>query len=116
MTGRLRARGRQPRQPGGMNKSEAWFLDWLRADPENMVIRYEPIKLRLADRTYYTPDFLVIRGDGAVVFHEVKGGFWEDDARVKIKVAAETYPEFVFRAAVVKKVRGTYTILKEEEF
>lgn len=61
--------------------------------------RYEPIKLRLADRTYYTPDFMVQRPDGTLEFHEVKG-FWRDDARVKIKIAGQMFPEFRFIAAV----------------
>lgn len=51
---------------------------------------YEAIKLRLAKATMYTPDFTVVLADGSVEFHEVKG-FWRDDARVKIKVAAEMF-------------------------
>jgi len=38
-----------------------------------------------------------VLADGIVEFHEVKG-HWEDDALVKIKVAAQTFPEFSFRA------------------
>jgi len=63
---------------------------------------FEAIKLRLAKKTFYTPDFVVVRSDGAVEFHEVKG-FWEDDARVKIKVAAARFPCFLFVAAQHKK-------------
>ena len=63
--------------------------------------RFEAIKFRLADRTYYTPDFVVIAADGTIEIHEVKG-FWEDDARVKIKVFAEMYPEFHVKAAIYK--------------
>jgi hypothetical protein len=57
---------------------------------------FEPEKLRLADRTYYTPDFRVLLNDGTVEFHETKG-FWEEDARVKFKVAAEQHP-YTFKA------------------
>jgi len=57
---------------------------------------FEPIKLRLADNTFYTPDYGVIAADGVLELHEVKG-FWQDDARVKIKVAAEHFP-FRFKA------------------
>jgi hypothetical protein len=60
------------------------------------------MKLRLANLTTYSPDFMVIDPDGSVVFHEVKG-FWMDDARVKIKVAAEAFPWFHFVAATKKK-------------
>jgi len=52
---------------------------------------FEPEKLRLANRTWYAPDFRVILPGGEIEWHEVKG-FWEDDARVKIKVAAECHP------------------------
>lgn len=78
--------------------------------------KFESIKLRLADRTWYCPDFLVVIPAGALPYggtrieypgerleiHEVKG-FWRDDARVKIKVAAEMYPEFRFFAVQYKK-------------
>jgi hypothetical protein len=58
--------------------------------------RFEGLKLRLADNTFYTPDYAVMLANGQLEIHEVKG-FWTDDARVKIKVAAEQYP-FVFKA------------------
>lgn len=63
---------------------------------------FEAVKLNLANgqSCSYTPDFMVIRADGVIEFHEVKG-YWEEDARVKIKVAADKFP-FVF-VAVQKK-------------
>ena len=43
-----------------------------------------------------------MRSDGVLEMHEVKG-YWLDDARIKIKVAAEQYPiQFV----AVKKKTG----------
>ncbi len=45
--------------------------------------RFEAMKLRLGDNLHYTPDFMVMREDGEIEFHEVKG-YWRDDARVKI--------------------------------
>lgn len=60
---------------------------------------FEGIKFRLADKTFYTPDFPVLTASGLMEIHEVKG-YWTDDARVKIKVAAEMYP---FRFLAVKK-------------
>jgi hypothetical protein len=51
----------------------------------------EPVKLRLADLTYYAPDFRVITADGTEEYHETKG-FMRDDANVKLKVAAELHP------------------------
>lgn len=66
---------------------------------------YESIKLRLAKATTYTPDFVVVLPDGRVEFHEVKG-FWRDDARVKIKVAAELFPWARF--VVVTRKHGEF--------
>jgi hypothetical protein len=44
--------------------------------------------------------------DGRLQAHEVKG-FWQEDARVKIKVAADMYPiEFIAVKAVSKKNGG----------
>jgi hypothetical protein len=82
-----------------MNKLEAAYaehLGALMAVGDVLWFKYEAIKLRLADKTFYTPDFMVLTGEEVLEAHEVKG-FWQDDARVKIKVAAEMYP-FVFRA------------------
>jgi len=73
-----------------LEKSYAAFLDVLYKSGEITYYEFEPIKLRLADKTFYTPDFLVISNDGLIELHETKG-FWRDDARVKIKVAAEQH-------------------------
>lgn len=83
----------------GINKTEAAYgehLEMLKKAGEIVDYRFEPLKLRLADKTYYNPDYLVIY-PGHFEIHEVKG-FWRDDARVKIKVAAEMFPWFLFRA------------------
>jgi hypothetical protein len=98
----------RPRQISGrMNKTEVAYANVLELRKKGGEIKrwaFEPIKFRLADKTYYTPDFMVVKED-LIEFHEVKG-FWEDDARVKIKVVAELFPEFLFIA--VKKVKGEY--------
>lgn len=65
--------------------------------------RFEGIKLRLANKTFYTPDYAVFTHEH-VELHEVKG-FWQDDARVKIKVAAAQYPWFRFIAVQYKQKR-----------
>lgn len=65
--------------------------------------RFDGMKLRLAKTTFYTPDYVVITQQH-VEFHEVKG-YWQDDARVKIKVAAAQYPWFKFIAVSYKKNR-----------
>ena len=94
------------RTPGKMNKTEQTYdryLGALKAAGEILWYRFEGIKFRLADSTFYSPDFSVMRADGLLEQHEVKG-FWTDDARVKIKVAAEQFP--VRFVAVKKKGSG----------
>jgi hypothetical protein len=70
---------------------------------------FESLKLKLAKRTFYTPDFEVVTPE-CIEIHEVKG-FWEDDARVKIKVAAKLFPEFKFVAVQFKKKKWLYEII-----
>jgi hypothetical protein len=98
-------RPRRRHEPGVMNKTETAYaleLEVLRRADQIRSYRFEAIKFRLADRTFYTPDFMVVTNE-EVQFHEVKG-FWEEDARVKIKVVAEMYPEFAFIA--IRKIKG----------
>lgn len=89
-----------------MNKLEAEYasavLEPLHLAGEIVHYAFEPLKLRLADRTYYDFDFLVQTGDAALEAHEVKG-FWEDDARVKFKVAAELHGFLRFYAITKEK-------------
>ena len=88
---------------GAMNKTEAAYdvyLAQLQHAGQILWRKFEGLKLRLADNTFYTPDFAVMAADGVIECHEVKG-FWQDDARAKIKVAADLYP-FRFLAVRVK--------------
>lgn len=90
----LRARGRTRQRKEGMNKTEAKYAAHLDLQLSLGQIKrwdYEPESLILAKLTRYTPDFRVVTADDYVEFHEVKG-HWEDDARVKIKLAAELHP------------------------
>ena len=101
---------------GQLNKTEQEYkqhLELLKSAGEIQLIRFEGLKLRLADNTFYTPDFMVLAADGVVECHEVKG-FWTDDARVKIKVAADQYP-FRFKA-VKKQAKKDGCGWSEEEF
>lgn len=101
---------------GDMNKTEAKYDShlWdLRHAGSVLWHKFEAVKLRLADNTFYTPDFGVMLADGTMEMHEIKG-FWEDDARVKIKVAASLYPfRFIALKPVAQKHGGGW---KEEEF
>lgn len=98
---------------GEMNKSEAVYERDLRDALTLGDIRwylFEGVKLRLADNCFYSPDFIVMANDGVLECHEVKG-FWTDDARVKIKVAAQRFP-FRFKAvqALAKKHGGGWKV------
>lgn len=101
---------------GEMNKTEAKYDSYLwdrRHAGAVLWHKFEAVKLRLADNTFYSPDFAVMLADGTMEMHEVKG-FWEDDARVKIKVAASLYPfRFIALKPVAQKHGGGW---KEEEF
>lgn len=101
---------------GQMNKSEAAYaahLELRRIAGEVQWVRFEGVKLRLADNTFYTPDFAVMAADHVLEMHEVKG-FWADDARVKTKVAADQYPfRFIAVTARAKKHGGGWS---EETF
>lgn len=101
---------------GQMNKTEAAYCDTLKLRMQAREIlwyRFEGFKLRLADNTFYTPDFVVMLADGSLECHEVKG-FWQDDARVKIKVAADQYPmRFIAVKVRAKKNGGGWEV---EEF
>ncbi|MDR3158602.1 MAG: DUF1064 domain-containing protein [Zoogloeaceae bacterium] len=92
--GRLRA--------GQMNRTEIEYGNLLalrQQEGEVLWYKFEAVKLRLADNTFYSPDFAVMLADGSLEMHEVKG-HWLDDARIKIKVAADRFP---FRFVAVRK-------------
>lgn len=101
---------------GKMNKTEsnyAAYLEGLKQAGGISWYKFEGLKFRLADNTFYTPDFAVLTSEGYLEAHEVKG-FWRDDARVKIKIAAEMYPiRFVAVKAEAKKRGGGW---KMEDF
>lgn len=107
------ALGRKPKATTGekMNKTEAeWarMLEARRLAGEVAYYAFEPIKVRLADATFYTPDFLVVLASGEMELHEVKGAFVMDDARLKFKVVAEHFPARLVWAQ--KKKGGAWEI------
>jgi hypothetical protein len=93
----------------GQNKLEAKFdrhLADLRYSHRIEDYWFEEVKFRLAGRTFYTPDFVVACNDASTEVFEVKGGHFRDDARVKIKVAAEKFP--YIRWSVVRWIDGRW--------
>lgn len=90
------------KKPGVMNRLEskyAEYLDQLKNSGQILWYSYESIKLKLADKTFLTIDFFVMKNDLSLEAHECKG-YMMDDANVKIKCAAEKFP---FKFIVVKK-------------
>lgn len=93
---------------GKMNRTEARFarlLDAMHAAGTIRAWAFEAEKFRLADRTWWTPDFRVTLPDGRNAFVEVKartrGGSvrWTDDGAVKAKTAPELHPCAFFLAS-----------------
>ncbi|MBI0325562.1 DUF1064 domain-containing protein [Burkholderia plantarii] len=101
---------------GTMNQTEQRYAEHLESRKragEIVSYRFEAMKFRLASNTFYTPDFIVVLANGQLEAHEVKG-HWQDDARVKIKVAAYLHPiRFIAVTAKPKKAGGGWHV---EEF
>lgn len=98
------------RVAGVMNKTEAEYATILEARLRVNQIEsyaYEKVTLKLANDCRITPDFLVINALGEVEFHEVKGGLIREDAAVKLKVAASSFP---FRFMLAQKKGKNWTI------
>lgn len=117
--GTKRAKGRRPKSngPNGIEAEYAEILKFRTLAGEVAYWGYERLKFRLADNTWYIPDFDVITlPNYTLEIHEVKAQWkekdpvtkqytgrakihYEDDARVKIKVAASLYPYLTWIAA-----------------
>lgn len=102
-----------------MNKTEQRFskyLDLLVAAGEINGWMFEPLKFRLTEtdwRTTLTPDFAVARLDDTLEMIDCKGsGGWEEDARIKMRMAASKFYWFHW-AGYVEGPRNTWT---REEF
>lgn len=97
---RLYAKGRM--KDGQMNRTEKAYAEYLEHERQHGRIEkwwFESLKLKIADHAcFYTPDFMVLRPDGSIELHEVKGSprIFADDAKVKTKSAATQYPFKVF--------------------
>ena len=87
---------------GERNSTEAKYEEQLKAElAAGHILWYdfEAVTLKLADGLRYTPDFVVMHKDGVLEMREVKG-YWQDDAKAKIKMAARLFP---FRFMAVYK-------------
>src|SRR5271165_1265271 len=118
----MRARARQ-HKPGQMNKGEAAYaahLDALLKAGEIVWFDFEPVKWRLADLSFYTPDFFVQYPDAHMECHEVKPTYRQklkdgtrreapfsfEDSKLKIRFAAEKLKQFAFAIVFPLKAGG----------
>jgi len=95
----------------GMNKTEARRAMELEAMKRSGQIAdwwYERFTFKLAHDCRYTPDFAIQERDGSLRLEEVKG-HWEDDAKVKCRVMAETFP-FPLRALLWDRISNSWKI------
>lgn len=98
---------------GVMNKTEQAFAELLQGRllaGEILGWMYEPLTFRLVDkgrRCSFSPDFMVQHLDATLEMVDVKAYRTEEDARVKIKVAADRYPMFLWTWE--RRVAGEWT-------
>lgn len=104
MPGRFKFKGAtkygKRHKPGEMNQTEAKYAAILEARKlagEIQTWEFERYTFKLADDTRYTPDFAVLLADGSQEFIDSKGGGPIDPkSLVKVKCAAERFPQFLF--------------------
>ena len=116
MNKRFYALGRMKK--GKKNQTEQAFDDYLAA--EKLAGRvywyaFEKVKLQLADNCFLTVDFFVMLEDRRLQAIDVKGSKYiiQDDARVKMKVAAEEFPfEFYYAIPRTKKSGGGWEMVE----
>lgn len=92
---RFQALGRMPKCK--MNKTETEYakrLEQMKMEGRIYDWRFHPMNIRLADRTFYEVDFLVIGENYRLEIHETKGGYVTDKGGMKIKLVAEALPWF----------------------
>lgn len=100
----------------GMNKTEAsyaLYLDALKQSGEIHDYWFEGLTLKLAPDTRLTMDFLIQKNDGHLELHDTKGSrfIYQDDAKVKVKLAAQMFPfEFFIVFPRTQKMGGGWDI------
>lgn len=97
-------------KPGQMNGTESKYAELLQVRKlagEVILWHFESIKFKVAEQCLYIPDFAVWLADGTMEIVDTKGGIISDDALVKIKAAAERYPQFTW--VIEQYVKKTWT-------
>ena len=109
---------------GTMNKTESAYaaiLDIRKVAGEIARYEFEAVTFKLAEGCRFTPDFMVVfpmkfpSNSREFEFIDVKGGGpVEDDALVKIKMAAKLFPEFGWAQEKKQKKRDGGGWLRRE--
>ena len=105
---------RQRRSTG--SKLQTAFLEELRRTHPQATVLEEAITLELANGCRYRPDAIVVHQDAKglkIEAFEVKG-FLRDDAGVKLKVAARSYPWITFYLTTRRTRSGPWEIHRVE--
>lgn len=84
----------QEAEPPFRTKTERRWARLLGASEAVAWWAYEPTSRRIGPKRHYRPDFEVVRPDGGIEYHEIKGGHVWDRALVKPSAAASIYPMF----------------------
>jgi len=89
----------------------AGYLEQQRLGGHIIEWAYKPVRLRIGDGVYYTPDFRVVWDDKTITYYEIKG-FMREAARVRIHAAAERHPHgFIMIRKRPKKSGGGWDTL-----
>lgn len=104
---------RRRHTPGQMNSTERKMAEELALEQAAGKIlwwAFEPITLKLAHDTRLTVDFAILHADGSLELRDVKGGrgLWEEDAAVKMRVAADRF--WMFRFTAWTQAKGGWTV------
>lgn len=88
-------------EPNRGERAYGLELSMQRNDGKVAWFAFQPVTLKLANDCRYTADYLVQYPDGSLELVDVKGrkgaGYWcEEDAKIKIRVAADKFPMFKF--------------------
>jgi len=103
---------RKGRTPGVMNKTEKLYADRLeiaKQTKEILSYGFEQVTFKIAPKTTYTPDFMVIY-PGHIEFHEVKG-FLRESGNIKFKATAAMHPEFGWK--MIRYNKKVWELMKE---
>lgn len=109
---RWQALGRLP--VGDLNNTEKSFAAYLQERQSAGAILWwkaHPFNVRLAEKTFYRPDFLCLMADMSLVIFEVKGSYTSEKGRMKVKLCAEALP--VFKIIKASRKNGAWQF---EEF